>query len=122
MAVPTQVLLRDLIIFHLKLLMDGLKDVVLFQLSIVAAAYDLVLGRRLERPLFYRVVSLSERFDLWLNLNGGSRTAHVHPDGLFGESTAGSDTLLGKLEEIARGSEIEQRSRAAWERRRSHVA
>lgn len=105
MAIAKRIVLRDLVVFQMKLLMDGLKDLVLVQLSIGAAVLDLLFGARWDRPLFYRVVSLSERFDLWLNLNGAAPRAHQNADGLFGESRAGSDTLLGKLEEMVRGRE-----------------
>lgn len=97
------VLLRDVLIFQVKLLLDGLKDVVLVQLSIGAAILDFVLGRKGRPLLFYRVLRASERFDLWLNLNGAATQAESTPDGLFGASEAGSNSLLGKLEQLVRG-------------------
>lgn len=100
------VLLRDFLIFQLKLLLDGAKDVVLFQMSIVAALIDLVRGRRHRPVAFYRVLRLSERFDLWLNLNAAASTASLNNDGLFGASRAGSPTLVGKLEQMFRGGDV----------------
>lgn len=96
------VLVRDLLIFQFKLLLDGMKDVVVVQLSIVTAVVDLVLARPGRVPLFYRVLRLSERIDLWLNLYGAASKAAEKSDGLFGASRAGSDSLLGKLEEMVR--------------------
>jgi hypothetical protein len=97
-----RVLVRDLAIFQLKLVLDGLKGVFVLQLSIGAAVFDFVFGRPGRTLLFYRVLRLSERFDLWLNLYNASGEAEMNRDGLFGASRAGSDTLVGKLEEIVR--------------------
>ncbi|HEX7090737.1 MAG TPA: hypothetical protein VF192_11425 [Longimicrobiales bacterium] len=106
------VLIRDVLIFQLKLVLDGLKDVVLFQASIIAALLDLVLLRREPATRFYAVLRLSERFDLWLNLNGAAQAAARSEDGLFGASLAGSDTLLGKLEQLVR-SKVEAAAHTA---------
>jgi hypothetical protein len=112
------VTLRDFSIFQLKLLVDGVKSVVLFQLSIVAVLVDLISGRGRRPRLFYSVLRVSERFDLWLNLNGPTtrlQTGSVVDDGLFGASKAGSDTLLGQLEQIVRGGDSPMGRHAAYE-------
>lgn len=96
---PKRVLVRDLLIFQLKLMMDGLKDLFLMQLSLVAALIDLVFGKPGRPRLFYRVLRASERFDLWLNLNGAAEQAESAPDGLFG-GRAGADTLLSRIESV----------------------
>ena len=96
------VLLRDLAIFQIKLVLDGLKGVLVLQLSVASAVFDLIFGRPGRPLLFYRVLRLSERFDLWLNLYKASSAAGTDEDGLFGASRAGSDSLVGKLEEIVR--------------------
>ncbi|MBX6365531.1 MAG: hypothetical protein IRZ00_16805 [Gemmatimonadetes bacterium] len=99
---PTRVLLRDFAIFEVKLLLDGLKGIAISQAAIVALVVDVVLGRRGHRPSwFYRVLRIGERIDLWLNLYGSSRGAADNPEGLFGESRAGSSTPLGQLERLA---------------------
>lgn len=97
------VVLRDLVIFQIKLLLDGLKDVVVSQIAIGAAALDLLFptGKRGHR--FYSVIRSAERFDSWLSLYGATQSAEANEDGLFGASRAGSDSLLGKLEEIVLG-------------------
>lgn len=100
-------LLRDFLIFQLKLLIDGAKDVVLFQASIGAVVIDLIRGRRRNPGLFYRVLSVSERFDLWLNVHAAAeQAAQGEEDGLFGSSAAGSPTLVGKLEQMWRGGDV----------------
>lgn len=95
-------LLRDLLIFQFKLVLDGLKDIALIQLSIGAALFDLLFHRPGRPMLFYSVLRLSERFDLWMNLYGASARAELDDDGLFGASRAGSNTMLGQLERLVR--------------------
>ena len=97
-----RVLIRDFFIFQLKLVLDGLKDIALLQISLFAVIFDLVFGRRGRPKLFYGVLRLSERFDLWLNLYAPAEGAERTDDGLFGASEAGDGTLVGRLEEVIR--------------------
>ncbi|HEX2093070.1 MAG TPA: hypothetical protein VHG28_11735 [Longimicrobiaceae bacterium] len=106
------VLVRDLVLFQLKLALDGLKDIVLLQASLAAAVLDLVFMRFTRGRLFYGVLRLSERVDLWLNLYGAAEGAGRDRDGLFGRSRAGDATFLGKLEELVREKEREISARA----------
>lgn len=100
---PTKrVLIRDLLILQLKLLIDAFKDVLLIKLALFAVAYDILFGRAGRPLLFYGLLRLGERFDLWLNLYGAASGAEATDDGLFGASRAGSDSLLGKLEQLVR--------------------
>ncbi len=110
---PRAVILRDLLLFQLKLFTDGLKDLVVAQAALVAAVLDLLSTGPRRGRWFYTVMRLSERFDLWLNLHGASARAHGHRDGLFGVSRAGEDTLLGKVEELVRGPEVREATPAA---------
>ena len=98
------VLVRDALIFVVKLVIDWAKDLVLIQAALIAVCLDLILmlAFKRRRSFFYRVLEIGERFDLWLNLYGPSRGAPHNPDGLFGESRAGDDTLLGEIEELVR--------------------
>jgi len=65
---------------------------------------DLFFGGR-RRRLFYKVIRLGERIDLWLNLHGALSKAEETGDGLFGGSRAGSKTMLGQLEQAVRGGD-----------------
>ncbi len=47
----------------------------------------------------------SEKFDLWPNFHFSLERIHDTDDGLFGASEAGSDTLLGQSEQLARGGD-----------------
>lgn len=102
---PLDVTARDFAIFQAKLLLDGLKDFLLFNLSIGAFVLDLLSGGGRQRRFFYRVMELGERVDLWLNLHGAAGKAEDTGDGLFGASRAGSETLLGTVEQWVRGGD-----------------
>lgn len=98
--VSKKVLIRDLVLFQLKLLVDGVKDIFVAQLAIGAAILDLLFGGPNRGRLFYSVMRLAERFDLWLNLHGSARRAGRNDDGLFEVSRSGANTVLGKLEQM----------------------
>lgn len=66
---PPPGLVRDFLVFQLKLALDGLKDLLAFNLSILAVVADLVRGRRGESRFFYGVVTMSEGFERWLKLH-----------------------------------------------------
>ncbi len=97
---PRRVLLRDFVIFELKLLLDQLKGLIISQAALVAFIIDFIRPRGHRFSFFYKVLALGERMDVWLSLYGPSRHAAEDPEGLFGESRAGSPTLLGQLEGI----------------------
>ena len=102
-GVENRVLIRDLLIFQLKLLLDGLKDFVVFWMAIGASALDLIFPGERRGRRFYAVMRAAEGFDRWLNLYGAAEHAEENDDGLFGESVAGSASMLGQLEEIVLG-------------------
>jgi hypothetical protein len=98
------VLARDFLLFYLKLLIDGLKGVLLIQVGILAFCVDMIfmLTTGTKRSFFYAVLELGERFDLWLNLYQPASRAGNDPDGLFGASLAGANSFLGEVEELVR--------------------
>lgn len=110
MQASRAVLIRDFLIFQLKLYLDGFLDISLAILSAVAFVLDLFFGGRRKR-LFYKVMKLGERLDLWLNLHGAIARGEGSRDGLFGGSKAGSNTMLGQLEQAVRGGDEPRRKR-----------
>jgi hypothetical protein len=99
------VILRDLAIFQIKLALDGAKDIVLAPLSLAAVALDLIFPGKRPGKFFYAVMRVGERFDRWLSLFAAAHKSDALSDGLFGASRAGSNSMLGKLEEIVIGHE-----------------
>jgi hypothetical protein len=118
-GVSTEVLVRDLLIFQLKLFMDGVKDLVLSPLSILAVLWDLVPSRKGYRGrAFYHVLKIGERYDLWLNLYTPARDARVQGEGLLEAGVHSADSLVGKLEELARQEASRQKLKADRDRGR----
>lgn len=68
-------LVRDLAVFQAKLVVDGLKDLVLSPVSLVAALLGLLLDRRDPGRSFYMVLRWGHGFDRWVNLFGSSPQA-----------------------------------------------
>lgn len=97
------VLLRDLIIFQVKLVLDGLKDVVLMPVTIGAAGLDILMPGPRPGHRFYHVIALGERFDRALNLFAAADRADASKNGLFAGARAERDTLLGRIEDIVLG-------------------
>jgi hypothetical protein len=64
---------------------------------------DFVSGAGRGSRLFYSVLKLSGRFDLRLDLSGAMEGLDETDDGLFGTSSAVSDTPLVRIEQIMRG-------------------
>ena len=123
------VTLRDFAIFQVKLALDGGKDFCAFWLAIFAIVLDFIAGHGSRPRLFYSVVRASERFDKWINLHSVVQRMDETgtEDGLFDGSEAGSDALIGQIEELVRGADearlrpIEDLMQKAEERRKKVV-
>lgn len=80
-------LLRDVLVFQLKLLIDAVRDLVLSPVSVVAGVVDLLSGDRAPGRWFYRVLAFGGRTDAWIDLFGtperpGAHAADVTVDSL----------------------------------------
>ena len=112
-------LFRALLVFEVKLAVDGLKDFVLAPLAALAFLLDMKRARSGEEwESFERVMLLGERFERWLALYGIAGRDPLDPDdpedlrrgGILDEG--GSDVLLDSIELTAKkiGQEIRDRS------------
>ena len=61
-------LLRDVAVFQAKLALDGLRDLLLSPISLVAALLDLLTGGDRPRRYFYELMHLGRRSDAWIRL------------------------------------------------------
>ena len=66
-------LIWDVIVFQFKLAADGLRDLLLSPLSIIAAVMGLVAGGDDPRQYFRRLLRLGRRSEVWINLFGRHR-------------------------------------------------
>ena len=95
---PRGVLIRDLLIFQLKLVLDGIKDAVVLPVSTVVVVLELLVGGRRRGGTFYALMGACESFDRWLNLHGAAHRASRSREGLFGGSEPGDGTMVGEIE------------------------
>lgn len=98
--------LRDVIVFQAKLLVDGLRDLLLSPVSIIAALVDLLVPGDDGGKRFYGVVRFGRRTERWINLFGAADRQDP------ASSPAGIDILLEQLEGLMRDPERRDEARA----------
>ena len=96
-------LIRDLFVFQAKLVVDGLRDLLLVPASLVAGIWSLVSsdnGR--PGPQFYRLVSLGKQSEAWIDLFKACENApeEVRRQHEFGAGNM--DDLVGRLESFVK--------------------
>ncbi|MBT8082295.1 MAG: hypothetical protein KJP08_05430 [Gammaproteobacteria bacterium] len=69
-------LIRDVAVFQFKLVVDGLRDLFLVPISLVAGILSLVTGREgAPGQQFYQVLVAGKQSELWIDLFGALRNA-----------------------------------------------
>jgi hypothetical protein len=66
-------LIRDAVVFQIKLAMDALRDFAFAPISITAAVVDLITGGSNPGRYFYAVLALGGKTESWINLFGAPR-------------------------------------------------
>ncbi len=96
--VPSRwMLIRDVAVFQLKLVLDGLRDALLVPISLFVALLDVLgVGPRAGWQ-FYALLEWGRRTEYWINLFGA--TDHVRP--LTTPPRPGVDALVDRLERLA---------------------
>jgi hypothetical protein len=87
------VLLRDTLVFQVKLTLDAFRDVILSPISMLCVLIDLLNTKTVKKSLFYRLMGFGHRSDRWLNVFG----AQGGEENLSEESV---DQIFEKLEDI----------------------
>jgi len=81
-------LIRDVAVLQVKLVFDGLRDLVLVPVSIIAAIVSIVKGGDKPGPQFYDLMHLGKESEKWINLFGAAE--HARP------SVAAKDRFAGR--------------------------
>ncbi len=92
-------LLRDLGVFQVKLVADGLRDLILVPTSLIAGIVSLVKGENGKPgPQFYHLLGFGQQTERWINLFGAVENSPEKLDQPtpFGESDI--DDLMDKFE------------------------
>ena len=88
-------LIRDVIVFQIKLGMEAVLDITLIPVSLAAAGLDFVFGNWRRPRYFHAVLRFGERCEHWIDLWGGG--AHDPQD-----EGPGADAVIRSIEAILR--------------------
>ena len=102
-------LLRDLGVLQVKLLVDGLRDIILVPASLIAGIISLVSSNDSKPgPQFYQLLAWGRQSEVWINLFGAVKNSpeEVGQQQPFGNKDI--DDIVGRLEtfvidEVKRG-------------------
>jgi len=102
-------LLRDLGVLQVKLVVDGLRDIVLVPLSLVAGVVSIASSKDgRPGPQFYHILAWGKQSEVWINLFGAVKNSpeKIEQPKPFGDRDI--DDIVGRLEsfvvdEVRRG-------------------
>ena len=101
-------LIRDATLLQFKLIVDGLRDLLLVPLSIVAAIFSLVTGKDGQPgKQFYQLVHAGKQSELWIDLFGALKNAppEIHEQKL--PVDASLDDVVAYVESVVVKEHIE---------------
>ena len=92
-------LVRDIAVLQAKLIVDGLRDLILVPASLVAGIFSLASGED-GRPgsQFYHLLSVGKQSEHWINLFGALQNAPPDLEHIEPFPGADIDDLVGRLE------------------------
>ncbi len=93
-------LLRDVVVFQVKLAVDGFRDLLLVPISLIAALVDLVTPQHRKGQHFYDVVLLGRRSEKWINLFGAADRIPGSQNMLLHQNEPRLDDLVSSMENM----------------------
>jgi len=102
-------MLRDLGVLQIKLIVDGLRDIVLVPLSLVAGVISIVSGKDgRPGPQLYHLLARGKQSEAWINLFGAVKNAPEEIEQTIPFGDKDIDDIVGRLEsfvvdEVKRG-------------------
>lgn len=100
-------LIRDVAVFQVKLVVDGIRDVILVPVSLIAGMISLLSGPTGKNGMkFYQLLGFGKHTEEWINLFGAEQNLPDKVEQPFAEASL--DELVGKFEsylvdEVQRG-------------------
>jgi hypothetical protein len=94
-----RILLRDVAVLQVKLLVDGLRDLVLVPASLIAGIVSIVKSSNGKPgPQFYELLRAGKHSERWINLFGALRNSpeDINPASAFGETDI--DDIVTRVE------------------------
>lgn len=93
-------LMRDILVFQLKLVVDGGRDLLLIPASLIAGVVGLFGNREHPEKPFHRVLALGKRSERWINLFGSlPRQQQLHAT-LSAARMGDLDNIVQKMEDL----------------------
>ena len=86
-------LVRNTVVFQIKLMADGFRDLLLLPISLIASLVGLMRGGEDPQREFNEVIKLGRQSEQWIDLFGN----HAMPENAH--AVASMDTLFSKVEE-----------------------
>jgi hypothetical protein len=92
-------LIRDVAVLQVKLVVDGLRDLILVPLSLAAGIVSLVSGEKgVPGTQFYRLLAVGKQSESWINLFGALTNAPPDLEQPTPFPDANMDDIVGKIE------------------------
>ena len=92
-------LIRDVAVLQVKLIVDGLRDLILVPLSLVAGIVSLASGEKgVPGTQFYRLLAVGKQSERWINLFGALENAPPDLEQSTPFPDANMDEIVGKIE------------------------
>ena len=92
-------LIRDVAVLQVKLIVDGLRDLILVPLSLVAGIVSLVSGEKgVPGTQFYRLLAVGKQSERWINLFGALENAPPEVARPAEFSSTDIDDIVSKVE------------------------
>ncbi len=89
--------IRDVVVFQMKLVLDGLRDALMIPISIAAAGVDLLVPGPETSGLFYRIVVLGRRTEAYIDLYEAADRMEPRRE-MEGGADPGVDELFRRVE------------------------
>ncbi|HNP62894.1 MAG TPA: hypothetical protein PKH39_03110 [Woeseiaceae bacterium] len=94
-------LIRDLGVFQIKLLVDGLRDLVLVPISLVAGVASVLSGKDGNPgPQFYHALSWGKQTEHWIDLFGALKNSPEQKDIPTPFTEQGMDSIVERFEDF----------------------
>ena len=98
-------LIRQAIVFQLKLGLDALRDILMSPVSIVLVVTDIVMANNHQQCYFIRLLGLGKKSDHWINLFGVDLpSAEQNDNNVTADSNV--DYWFAKIEEVVKEQQV----------------
>ena len=96
-------LIRDMLVFQVKLAMDAIRDLFLSPVSIICGLIDIFKGHSPSQSYFQKLMTFGQHTDFWLNLFGNHQNSANKlntPKNSKGTADVNVDQLFTKVESL----------------------